>query len=140
LRVALANGRATAFGITAENRTPAPIETIEWATRKVYLSNWWMTEPYAAYILKKAEIQNLWPRDAAAAGKPSRRGRRKGVGSLASQDAPLISEMRRLIAAGDAASAYGAATLILDRAAGSGTDDSKRKRLVDRYHAEFPED
>ena len=64
--------------------------------------------------------------------KPRRRGgRKKGSGSLASKDAPLLEVMKSHIA-GDT-SLWGAAMSVVSEAAGNSSDESKAKRLVARY-------
>lgn len=68
------------------------------------------------------------------------RGRRAGVGGYASRDAELADTIHSMINAGQAASPWDAAGKLLDRIAGAGTDDSKRKRVVDRYYERHPTD
>lgn len=69
-----------------------------------------------------------------AFGEPrGRRGRTKGSGSMASVDAPLLDEMRRLIVAGEALSPNDAARLVAHKAAGNGDESSKITRLAKRY-------
>ena len=60
-----------------------------------------------------------------------RRGRKKGSGSLADKDKPLLELMKPLIAGGKAH--WAAAMEVVGKAAGTGTDESKVKRLVARY-------
>ena len=69
--------------------------------------------------------------------QPKRRGRKPGSGSYAEHDAPLVQEMKALIDDGKAASPHAAATQIVEKAKGSGTEGSKVRRLVDRYSDEF---
>ncbi|MDI3563936.1 hypothetical protein [Bradyrhizobium sp. Arg816] len=64
------------------------------------------------------------------------RGRRPGQGSYASLDAPLLLEMKRLLAEGRAASAEEAARQLAVRAFGAGTVDSKAERLARRFREE----
>ena len=66
-----------------------------------------------------------------------RRGRKPGSGSYAEHDAPLVQEMKALIDKGEAASPHAAAIQIVNKAKGSGTEESKVRRLVDRYNDEF---
>ena len=64
--------------------------------------------------------------------KPRRRGgRKKGSGSLAADDAPLLELMKPLIAGGKAH--WAAAMEVVGKAAGTSTDESKAKRLVKRF-------
>ncbi len=78
--------------------------------------------------------------------RPSKRrvrrggGRKKGSGSWAVQDQPLIEEMNRLIKSGEVKSAWAAATRVTERARGEGTSESKTKRLHRRYKDQFSED
>jgi hypothetical protein len=51
------------------------------------------------------------------------------------EDAPLITEMQRLIATGAARSPWDAAQAVSGRAAGKGSGDSKVKRLVKGFNA-----
>ena len=62
-----------------------------------------------------------------------RSGRKKGSGSYEKQDAPLVEEMKELIDSGDAASPHAAAMQVVGRAKGAGTQESKVRRLVDRF-------
>lgn len=64
--------------------------------------------------------------------KPGR-GRPKGSGSYAEADAPLLAEMRQLIAGQEAFSPDGAAKMIAHKAKGGGTLDSRANRLARRY-------
>ena len=69
-----------------------------------------------------------------------RSGRKKGSGSFASQDAPLLKEMKDMIEGKDALSVWAAAMKVANNAAGAGTPESKGKRLAKRYQkwiAEF---
>lgn len=63
-----------------------------------------------------------------------KRGRPKGSGSLAHDDAPLIVEMSALIRSGKARSRTKAAQLVADRAKGHGTYESKVSRLVKGFN------
>ena len=58
-------------------------------------------------------------------------GRKKGSGSFAGKDKPLLELMKPLIADGKAH--WAAAMEVVDKAAGAGTDESKAKRLVKRF-------
>ncbi len=60
-----------------------------------------------------------------------RGGRKKGSGSLAGKDARLVEVMKPLVA--DGKSAWAAAMEVVDVADGSGTVESKAKRLVARF-------
>jgi hypothetical protein len=67
------------------------------------------------------------------------RGRPKGAGSFEDADSPLIYEINRLISTSKSQSPTAAATKLVDNglAAGSGTTESKIRRLVRRYLALF---
>ena len=70
---------------------------------------------------------------AAPAVTLARAGRRKGDGSMAGADAPLLVEMRGLIADRKAVSPNAAALMVAHKAVGGGTTDSKAARLRRRY-------
>jgi hypothetical protein len=86
-----------------------------------------------------------WPKSVSAelfsrppSNRPNRlRGRPKGSGSLAPKDEPLVAKMDELLSSGQATSVQNAATSLAKIAAGSGTLESKRDRLVRRYSAEY---
>lgn len=73
----------------------------------------------------------------AAARRPStkKRGRTKGSGSFEASDAPLLEEMKQMIACGEAFSPDGAAKQVASRAKGGGTEASRATRLANRYRA-----
>ena len=62
-----------------------------------------------------------------------RRGRKKGSGSLASKDMPLIQELDRLVRVGEVPSPWAAAQKLAIKAAGTGTPESKVRRLHVRF-------
>ena len=70
------------------------------------------------------DIDRLWP---AAPHRP------RGL-SLAEADAPLVEEMRGMVARGDVPSPTQAAQRVVSRAVGGGTAESKVRRLVNRYN------
>jgi hypothetical protein len=61
------------------------------------------------------------------------RGRPAGSGSYRPLDAPLVEEMRAAISNDPSLSPTAAARGLVDRTSGGGTDDSKIKRLTERY-------
>jgi hypothetical protein len=61
------------------------------------------------------------------------RGRPAGSGSYRPLDAPLVEEMRVAISSDPSLSPTAAARSLVDRISGGGTDDSKIKRLTERY-------
>ncbi|MCQ8279915.1 hypothetical protein NFI95_15845 [Acetobacteraceae bacterium KSS8] len=65
-------------------------------------------------------------------------GRRRSPGGYAKQDTPLIEEMHRLIQTGVAQGPWQAAGLVVDRASGGGTTESRRKRLCAAYKRQYP--
>ena len=66
-------------------------------------------------------------------------GRKKGQGSLAQFDEPLIEEMHKLIGGDEEeASVYSAAQQVAGQAKGAGTLESKIDRLRKRYREEHP--
>jgi hypothetical protein len=52
-------------------------------------------------------------------------------------DEPLLEEMKGLISSGKASSPYNAGLAVADKATGSGTADSKAKRLSTKYNRRF---
>lgn len=62
-----------------------------------------------------------------------KRGRGKGDGSMSNADAPLLDEMKQLIADGKAFSPNGAARLVWEKSAGNATEESRVTRLANRY-------
>lgn len=151
LRIALAQGRVTAYGLRSHSEKPERIEPVEWASRHVPITefvgvNSWQIEPYTEVVVAKDEIKRFWPVPLALAeeGPPSRRGRgrRRGSGSFHKADAPFVAEMHRLISVGDAASANEAAGMVLamqidGKTVRGASDDAKRDRLRRRYLAQF---
>lgn len=128
---ALRTGRIVAYRVTADQR------------KRVDVAHWYFSsvDQESGLVFDTEEVLRNWPpRENGAPECVPRRGRRKGAGSFESQDAPLIGEMRRLIDAGIATSPYAAATTLVERAFGNGTDDAKRKRLVNRYHRRYGRD
>ena len=69
--------------------------------------------------------------------KPSkirhRLGRKKGSGSLAALDKPLLEEMEKMISEGSVVSEWAAALKMAPKATGSGTIESKARRLARHY-------
>jgi hypothetical protein len=72
-------------------------------------------------------------------GNPAQahRGRPKGSGSYDKFDSLLIDEMQTLISNGDAKSPNDAARQLLHKIEGSGSDDSRKTRLVKKYYDRF---
>ncbi len=70
---------------------------------------------------------------------PSTVGRKKGQGSLARSDKPLVQKMHKLIEGDEEeASVLSAAEQFAGEAKGGGTRDSKIDRLRKRYREEYP--
>jgi hypothetical protein len=69
---------------------------------------------------------------------PAPKRRRRTTTSLADQDIPLIAEMHKLMQQGVATSVIAAAGMIVHKADGFGTDDSKVDRLRRRYGVAYP--
>jgi hypothetical protein len=86
------------------------------------------------------EPSRVDPGDEEAPGpaeRTSRRGRPPGSGSFESADAPLIEEMHAAILRDPTLSVSAAAALVVDRAKGGGTPQSKVRRLIERYSEKF---
>ena len=64
-------------------------------------------------------------------------GRPRGAGSYSAVDALLVEEMRAAILNDVSLSPTAAAFRLIDRAAGAGTDESRAKRLVERYSEKY---
>lgn len=60
-------------------------------------------------------------------------GRRAGVGGYAKDDEPLLGEMLKLLETGKVRSRHRAAVMVVARAEGMSKDESKIRRLVDRF-------
>jgi hypothetical protein len=73
-----------------------------------------------------------------AIGGAKGRGRRRGAGSLAESDEPLVLEMHALVKSRRVPSLYQAALDLAKRAKGGGTEESKAKRLIARYGERYP--
>jgi hypothetical protein len=67
----------------------------------------------------------------------SKRGRRKGTGSYEKYDKPLVEEMHKLYTTEEAPSPHAAAVNLVGKAYGAATDESKIRRLCDRYKARY---
>ena len=103
--------------------------------RRYGITNWGGRDE-AINLAQYPDMDNLYEIHAAPV-KSNIGGRPGGSGSFAEADAPLIVEMHELIENGEAASPHNATLLVLDRATGNGTDDSKRSRLRRRYMAKY---
>lgn len=67
------------------------------------------------------------------------RGRPKGAGGWANQDAEIVEKMRKLILSTPSMTVHAAATEYANEAAGNATFERKQRRLADRYRATFPD-
>ena len=84
------------------------------------------------------QVEKLWPTGDKPTpnkkiGKP---GRPPGTG-YHKKDAPLLRKMNELILTGEANSRLQAADMVVDGAIGGGTPESKKKRLLRGYSAEY---
>jgi hypothetical protein len=77
----------------------------------------------------------LQPEIASEVATPKKPGRKKGNGSYAAVDLPLLDEMKELISSHRAASPQEAARMLAGKAHGSGTLESKIERLARRYRS-----
>ncbi len=68
-----------------------------------------------------------------SAVRPNRAGRKKGSGSWDSKDAPLLKEIQVLVETESLMGLWNAALSVADRAPGTGTPESRAKRLVQKY-------
>jgi hypothetical protein len=82
---------------------------------------------------ESTEEAALEPEGASEAATPKKRGRKKGDGSYATIDLPLLDEMKELILSHRAASPEEAARMLAKKSFGSGSPESKAERLAKRY-------
>ena len=95
---------------------------------------------WVAFVAANSAEPPAEPEQAATTkAAPSKRppGRPVGSGSLNPLDAPLLEEMREATLENPSLSPTSAARRVVDRAAGGGTEDSKIKRLTQRYLEKF---
>lgn len=111
-----------------------PLPALAWRTRLKPGRH----PPYNEVLVRRADVVSLWPaRGLPVHNKPGR-GRRPGVGSYRTSDQPLVERMHSMILAGKCGSPYPAAQSVVAETAGAGTEESKIKRLVDRYNELYP--
>jgi hypothetical protein len=117
-----------------------PIPSPKWEVLDIAPLDFSRNAPYVTIKLASADLLLLFPalgettvQTKAAVVRKGKRGRTKGAGSLADADAPLLEEMRRLLADKAAFSVDDAAKRVAAKAAGHGTFDSKFTRLARRY-------
>jgi hypothetical protein len=80
--------------------------------------------------------ESLEPESTSKAAAPKKSpGRKKGDGSYAKLDLPILDEMKELISSHRAASPEEAARLLAEKAHGAGSVESKAERLAKRYRA-----
>jgi hypothetical protein len=77
----------------------------------------------------------LEPESTSEATPPKKPGRKKGDGSYATLDLPILDEMKELISSHRAASPEEAARMLAEKAHGAGSLESKAERLAKRYRA-----
>ena len=90
-------------------------------------------EQYGSSQPESTQAVALEPEGASEAATPKKRGRKKGDGSYATIDLPLLEEMKELILSHRAASPEEAARMLAEKAFGSGSLESKAERLAKRY-------
>jgi hypothetical protein len=122
--------------------------TSTFGTEETYLSRLCRLtrDEFRQLLLLKKEVKDAaghWLNEQAAedADKEAERKPAAPVSSrgFGRQDAPLVQEMREHIVAERADVPWAATALVVDRAAGGGNEDSKRKRLLGRFLQTFPE-
>ena len=129
LKAALVSGVVHALGAKQGAEwcvIPAP----EWLKLDIAPRDPDRTWPYLAITLKRDDLLRAFPE---TGGKPRRRGRTLGSGSLERADLPLIAKMAELIHLGEASSPDAAARLVAEEAKGGGTIESKATRLAKRF-------
>ena len=99
---------------------------------------------YDRVFFDSASVRALWPAAPNSAvpilpsSAPAPPKRSRGGFTYAQRDAPLVAEMRQLIATGAESGVWRAALAVADRAAGANTSiESRAKRLMDRYSEAF---
>lgn len=129
----------------ADHGTPVPLHIIPRAARadceRVLIDGGKAAESAVVYVLQDELIRftkrlsgaQHGPQEAMRSGARLRPGRKKGTGSFASLDAPLLEEMKKMIAQGTVLSTWAAALKVAGKAAGAGTLESKAKRLLKRF-------
>src|ERR1700737_4740700 len=70
-------------------------------------------------------------------GNPRHAGRKRGSGSYALDDEPLLIKMHSLITNGEVRTAHGAARKVAKDAIGDSKESSKKTRLAKRYRERF---
>jgi hypothetical protein len=92
-------------------------------------------EERATIFISEHDFQRLKAEQATKqeAAPPPGRGRKKGAGSYAAIDLPLLNEMKELILSRRAASPEEAARMLAKKAHGFGSEESKTERLAKRY-------
>jgi len=97
----------------------------------------WETDPLLAALhnLAALGVAGQAERSPEFSKASPRRGRRKGTGGYAKQDARIVAKIRAMIESSEANSPWDAAGALLDEIPGAGTDDSRRKRVVEAYYA-----
>ena len=79
------------------------------------------------------------PADQSPGTDTTKRGKKRGPVPLTDLDQPLIDEMRNLRQSKTARSDSAAAGMVVHKATGTGTDESKVRRLTRIYSAQFPD-
>jgi hypothetical protein len=111
-----------------------------------YTARWsWRPREIALVEIAGDDVLRHWPPpESAGQAVPPPRNRAGGLkrrqngSNYAIQDAPLVEEMRALLAAKAARSPEDAARAVVERAEGSGQPESKMKRLALRYRQCHP--
>lgn len=117
--------------VSVERGTDLLIGGVDWEIRCEAFDVWLDRKGIEALEGDKA----IPPNDIAPTAK---RGRPKGSGSFVSSDAILVEIMHEYITDRPGTSANFAAGQVVDRAAGGGTEDTKRRRLARRYKKANP--
>ena len=95
--------------------------------------DWEQIKDYGSSQPESTRAVALEPEGASEAATPKKQGRKKGDGSYATIDLPLLDEMKELILSHRAASPEEAAKILAEKAFGSGSLESKAERLAKRY-------
>ena len=141
LRAAIEAGKVATAGRTGRDSPSSPLNPHIWRGGKVSYPDGVASlvserSPLMVWAfdiaVARADLVTAFPTFAAVKSKKVR-GRAKGSGSFAIADAPLIAEMRALIACGKALTPHGAAVQLAENAVGGGTLDSRITRLANRY-------
>ena len=117
-------------GITYnKDRIPVPAH---WWSDKAHVASGQIISDGTIVMVPESEVEDWLNKEC---GLAKQRGRKRGDGKI--NDDALIDEMYNLILSGRAKSPWDATLSVVDRAAGAGTDQSIRQRLLQNYKEKY---